>query len=356
MLFRRAFALGTAVFFSLNLSIHAEPAQFRELYELLRANLTGASEADLNRAAVEGLIEQLGPKVALINGQTSISDGETNGHVASRASVFESAYGYLRLGQFDQGAAKRLMEAYRQLASTNRLKGLVLDLRYSQGENYAGALDLADNFFAKEEPLIDWGDGLKKATSKTNAVSLPITLLVNRKTSGAAEAFAAVLRQAQVGVIIGSNTAGHAAIAKEFVLSTGQKVRVATTPIRFADGKPIPSSGLKPDIYVEVNPEDELAWFEDSFKVLTRPTARAVTATGSGTNDLSNVFTNRSSRRRLNEAELVRMLREGINPETEVGSAARELERAKGIVSDPVLARALDLLKGLTVVQHFRSS
>ena len=50
------------------------------------------------------------------------------------------------------------------------------------------------------------------------------------------------------------------------------------------------------------------------------------------------------------------MLREGLNPENETGTGAREIERAKGIVGDPVLARALDLLKGLTVVQQFRSS
>ena len=50
------------------------------------------------------------------------------------------------------------------------------------------------------------------------------------------------------------------------------------------------------------------------------------------------------------------MLREGLNPENETGSGAHEIERARGIVGDPVLARALDLLKGLTVVQQFRSS
>src|SRR4051812_19721910 len=122
MLFRRSFALGTAVLFCLNLSISAETPQFRELYELLRTNLTGTSETDLNRAAVEGLIEQLSPKVVLVNEQGSISDGETNVHVASRASVFESSYGYLRLGKFERGAEKRLMEAYHQIASTNRLK------------------------------------------------------------------------------------------------------------------------------------------------------------------------------------------------------------------------------------------
>jgi C-terminal processing protease CtpA/Prc len=239
------------------------------------------------------------------------------------------------------------------MASTNRLKGLVLDLRYANGQDYKAAAILADQFFSKQEPLIDWGDGLQKGTSKTNAVELPMAILVNRGTSGAAEAVAGILRQAQLGLILGTNTAGNAAIAREFALSTGQRVRVASTPIKLADGKPFPSSGLKPDIYVDVNPEDELVWFDDSFKVLNKPITRI---TNGATNELSSSSTNRGPRRRLNEAELVRMLKEGLNPETELGSAAKEVERNKGLVSDPVLARALDLLKGLTVVQQFRSS
>jgi hypothetical protein len=327
--------------------------QFREVYELLRTNLTGVSEAELNRAAVHGLVEKLSPKVTLADDKET-SESQTNAPASWRSSVFESAFGYLRFGQFGSGAEKKMMTAYRQMASTNRLKGLIVDLRYSDGHDYAAAVALADRFFSKDEPLMDWGDGMKRASAKTNALALPITLLVNRKTAGAAEAFAAILRQAQVGLIIGTNTAGNAAIAKEFALSTGQHIRVATTPVKLGDGKAFPSSGLKPDIYVEVNPEDELAWFEDSYKVFAKPTAQVIPA--NQTNELTTAALTRRPRPRLNEAELVRMLREGLNPDNEVGSAARELEKARGIVGDPVLARALDLLKGLTVVQQFRSS
>ena len=350
--FRKAVCLSTLLAFSAFADSSTPP--FPELYNLLRTNLSGVSEADLNRAAVLGLIEQLSPKVTLVDDKNRGAASDSNAPSAFKASVFERAYGYLRVGQFDNGIDQRAMDAYRQLASTNRLKGLIVDLRYSDGQSYAQAAALADHFFSKSEPLLDWGEGTRKSTVKTDAIELPLTVLVNHKTSGAPEAFAAILRQAQIGVIIGTNTAGDAAISREFTLSTGQGVRVASTPILLADNKPFPSGGLKPDIYVEVNPSDELTWFEDAFKVLSKPTTAKVAA--NLTNELSALSTNRSSRRRLNEAELVRMLREGLNPENETGTAAREIERAKGIVGDPVLARALDLLKGLTVVQQFRSS
>jgi len=327
--------------------------QFREVFDLLRTNLAGVNENDLNRAAVDGLIEHLSPKVSLIDKKDESETG-TKSALPLKSSVFENSFGYIRLGKVGAGADGQLMDVYRQMASTNRITGLILDLRYSQGQDYAAAVALADRFFSKVEPLLDWGDGVRKSSAKTNALDLPLVLLVNRKTSGASEAFAAILREGQIGLIIGTETAGNASISREFVLTSGQRIRVATTPVTLAEKKPFPVSGLKPDISVEVNPEEELAWMEDSYKVVAKPGARAGVASG-GTNDLASASTNRP-RRRLNEAELIRMLREGINPEAELGSGAREIERAKGIVSDPVLARALDLLKGLTTVQQFRSS
>ena len=176
-------------------------------------------------------------------------------------------------------------------------------------------------------------------------------MLVNAQTTGAAEALAGMLRHGGAALLIGTNTAGQASIAKEFALQSGQRVRVAIAPVKVAGGAELPLTGLKPDIGVEVNPEDELAWQENAYKILPRM-ARAGT-----TNELNLAGTNRPARRRINEAELVRMTREGIPLDSEATNLpARKAEQsAAPSVSDPALARALDLLKGLAVVQQFRS-
>ena len=59
-------------------------------------------------------------------------------------------------------------------------------------------------------------------------------------------------------------------------------------------------------------------------------------------------------RRRINEAELVRMLREGENLDDEPARPSR-VEAAQPVITDPALARAIDLLKALAVVRHTRS-
>jgi hypothetical protein len=326
-----------------------QPFNFAEVFELLKANLAGVTGEQLNEAAVRGLLEQLADKVSVVGETPPLRGAGSNAPVA--AEVFDRHFGYLRVNRIGPGTDKEFQAAYERLAAANPLKGLVIDLRFAGGKDYAAAVAVADRFFADEQPLVDWGEGWKKSTGKTNAISLPMALLVNRKTTGAAEALAGMLRHREVGLLIGTNTAGEASMAKEFSLKTGQRLRLAVAPVKVANGRELPFAGIKADIEVPVSPEDEAAWYEDAYKVLPKP-ARLAT-----TNETSLAATNRAPRRRINEAELVRMNREGQLPDREPPSTnepSRTVE-SPPVVNDPSLARALDLLKGLAVVQQFRS-
>ena len=327
-----------------------QPMQFEEVFNLLRAHLAGMKDTELSRVAAEGLIEKLGPRVTLVGGAAAAGNTNTEPVLAR---VFDGAFGYVRVGRIVAGVEKEFNAAVDGLRSTNRLKGLVLDLRYSTGLDYSAAVGIADKFFGSEQPLVDWGEGVKKSTDKPKAISGPVAVLVNAGTRGAAEALAAILRHTDVALLIGTNTAGQAAMAKEFTLKTGQRLRIAVAPLKVGDGKELALGGLKPDITIEVNPENERQWFDDAFKVLPKPGATASVATNEATTIASS--TNRAPRRRLNEAELVRMNREGKDVETN-NATARPPEPALPMVNDPALARALDLLKGLSVVQQFRPS
>lgn len=324
---------------------------FKEVYELLRTNLGGMDEKTLNQAAVQGLLTQLEGRAVLV-GADPDSPASTNGPSVS-SSIYDRHYGYLRVNRLGAEADRQFRSEYGKLA-TNRLKGLVIDLRYSAGQNYGAAVAIADMFLANEQPLLDWGEGMRNSSSKSNPINMPVALLVNRKTSGAAEALAGMMRQAEIGLVLGSKTAGQASIAKEFELSNGQRIRIGTTPVKLAEGKFLPGSGLAPDIAVDVSGEDELAYYADAFKNLSRSNRLAATS-GISTNEVSLSLTNRRPRR-VNEAELVRMQREGESFEFPTNSPQREAPSGPPTVQDPVLGRAIDLLKGLAVVQQFRPS
>ena len=224
----------------------------------------------------------------------------------------------------------------------------MLDLRFADGQDYAAAANAADRFLTKGQPLLDWEEGSVRSTEKTDAIRVPVVLLVNRETASAAEALAAALRETDAAVLIGSRTAGQAEVYKEFELSNGQRLRIASGQVRVGKGKAL-STPLEPDIEVAVSAEDEKAYFTNAFKALARPLARLratnIVAQGGSTN--------RTSRRRLYEADLVRMQREGLNPEEQdVGAAKTEDAASESLVRDPALARALDLLKGIAIVER----
>jgi hypothetical protein len=346
---RTILSLGFIVSATIALADTPNTPDFKEIYDLLRTNLGGIDEKTLNNAAVQGLLSQLEGRAVLVGNETDLP-ASTNGPSVT-GTVHDKNYGYLRVNRLGPESDQQFRTEHTKIA-TNRLKGLVIDLRYASGQNYAGAVAIADMFLPNEQPLLDWGDGMRHSTSKSNPINIPVALLVNRKTSGAAEALAGMMRQAEIGLVLGSKTAGQASIAKEFELSNGQRLRVGTTPVKLAQGKFLPASGLIPDIAVDVSSEDELAYYGAVYKNLARSNRLAAASIGF-TNEASLSLTNRRPRR-INEAELVRMQREGESLDFSTNSTQREPAPGTPTVQDPVLSRALDLLKGLAVVQQFR--
>ena len=327
-----------------------EPLDFKEVYDLVHAHLAGTSDAELNRAAVEGLLTGLRGKVRLVTGEAT--PASANAALVSKASVLDDGIGYVRVGRVAEGLAKEVSASSQQLGATNKLKGLVLDLRFADGDDYAAAAAAADLFTAKEQPLLDWGSSAVKSKAKTDALSLPLAVLVNRETGGAAEALAAVLRQTGAALLLGGTTAGRAMIAQEFPLKNGQRLSIATTPVKLGDDTALSAEGVKPDIEVAVNADEERVYFKDAYAVLSETNLPA----GSGL--LSGGSTNRAElavrQPRLSEAELMREKREGI---TGIAAPAldREAEPEKPVIRDPALARGVDLLKGLALVRRSRS-
>ena len=342
------FLCGLLVFLSAQTRVIAqthEAPDYKEVYDLIREHLGGTSDSDLNRAAVQGLTAALAPRVTLVtNGPTE--EASPSGEMVLKSSLFDGDIGYVRIGRVGNGLSEALRKAYNELATTNKLRGLVLDLRYASGDDYAAAASTADLFLKKEQPLLNWGNGVVKSTEKSDALTLPVAVLVNRKTTGSAEALAAIMRQAGVGLILGGRTAGQAVVAKEFPLKNGDKLKIATARIEVGETVLLSPEGVKPDIHVEVKPEDEKAYYTDAFKVVQKQELVASANGASATNQVAG--TNRVRRPRFNEAELVRERKEGVNLDLESGNDEPE----KPSVRDPVLARALDLLKGLAVVRH----
>lgn len=321
----------------------AEPSPslpaFQEVFDQLQKNLPGVSKAELDRAALEGLVEKLRGRVQVpgLNAATA-----TNVAAIARSRVFDGQLGYIRVGVVGPELPERLADTVRTMGGKTPVRGLVLDLRYASGGDYAAAAATVDRFLSVEQPLLQWPGGEARSTAKTNAIGIPVAALVNGDTREAAEALAGLFRDRRIGLILGSDTAGRARGFKELKLSGGQSILVADQPVKLGSGHSM-DDPLAPDIVVAAPKELEAQWLEDPYRRL-------------GPAGFARV------RHRVNEAELVRLQREGA-PVDEDGDptsstpppAARPAEAPdKPLVQDPALARALDVLRALQIVKPGR--
>lgn len=328
-----------------------EAPKFDVIYDLVRSNLTGVSEAELNRAATDGFIHELKGRVILTGEKKSTGKKSTSATgLLGKPAIYENSFSYLRVLRVADGLAEKLTSAMEEQRAASKVKGLVIDLRYAAGTDYAAAVKVADLFLATEKPLLDWGQGVVRSKSKDEPLKLPVMVLINPQTRGAAEALAAVIREAGIGLLIGNHTAGEASLFKDFPLDDGRKLRIASGLVKLGSGEALSPQGVAPDISVLVSAEDEKAYFADAFK------ARGETlAAASGISST----TNRPPRLRMTEAQLVKLQREGKTEDDEtnavVTAASAKSEPGKPQVQDPVVARALDLLKGLAIVQPPRA-
>ena len=162
---------------------------FDEVLGLLRAFVRFQSE-QLDRAAVEGLIGALHPRVMLVtNAAAPVLPAQLD-----QARVFEDNVGYLRVATVGAGLKALLVEAHRELTRTGHIVGMVFDLRYAGGEDYAVIGEVAGLLVKAPAPLLDVDGQVIRVQTTDTLWELPVAVLVNRQTTGAAEALAAALR------------------------------------------------------------------------------------------------------------------------------------------------------------------
>jgi hypothetical protein len=204
--------------------------------------------------------------------------------VMLKSAILENDVAYLRVSHVTKDLADEIQSAQSTLAATNKTAGTILDLRFADGDDLASAKATAD-FFA--------------------AGKLPLVILVNDDTQGAAAKLAADLHEARAGLMFGNSTE------------------------------------VKPDIAVAVKIADEKKFLENPYVSLT-PGETNSTAT---TNEFL-PFVDHTS-----EADLVRQKIKDGEPD-ENSATPHVAEPQKPVIRDPVLARAVDLIKGLAVVRQ----
>src|SRR6185312_4192946 len=96
------FALASHI--SLMAQTNSAGSDFQEVYDLIRQHAPGISESELNHAAVQGLVNELAPKVSLVTDKSSTLATEAD--PLTQIKLFEGDIAYLRITRVEDGLAK----------------------------------------------------------------------------------------------------------------------------------------------------------------------------------------------------------------------------------------------------------
>jgi carboxyl-terminal processing protease len=142
---------------------------------------------------------------------------------------------------------------------------LILDLRSNPGGLLDGAVAVSDLFVETGRILTvkgRTGETVYDATPKGTFSGFPIAVLVNRKTTSAAEIIAACLQDHHRGIVIGERTYGQGIVRSIFQLKSGagaMKLPIAAyyrpsgkSMNRYPDAKETDDWGVSPDPGFEI--------------------------------------------------------------------------------------------------------
>ena len=321
---------------------------FNEALRLIHSHMIGLDkEGTLDQKALQGLVDHLSPAVQLFNTELEKKGNSEllNDNFLCKTHLFDSHYLSIRLGRITADTPQAFLSEFSKISQSAELKGIVLDLRNSVGEDYKSAASIASSFIPSgQAPQAftinnqDYSASPNSADDESKKISaLPYILLTNGKTSGAAEVLAVILRKTGQTLLIGARTAGQTISFKDFKLSNGQLMRIAVDSVHFQDGSWMLPGGISPDVNVFLSEADEQAYIEDPF-TSRRPVYVSESV----------VSSNRVAVR-INEAELVKMQSNGT--QTDLGQTQKTGESLQPTLNDPVLARAIDILKTLPFLE-----
>jgi carboxyl-terminal processing protease len=241
-----------------------------------------------------------------------------------KARMLEPGFGYLRISQFQSKTAENLVTAIEKLKKENEgpLKGMVLDLRNNPGGVLNGAVAVSDAFL--EKGMIVYTEGrIADSSLRFNATpddvinGAPLVVLVNQGSASASEIVAGALQDHKRAIIVGSRTFGKGSVQTILPLSSNSALKLTTARYYTPSGRSIQAEGITPDIELD---RVKFTSVERNIKP-------------------------------LKEADLSRHLENGNGTEEEKPSGDDDDESVSLAADDYMLYEALNLLKGLVILQ-----
>ena len=242
-----------------------------------------------------------------------------------RSEIFDGI-GYVRLTTFSEQTSPGLQDAVGDffLSEGNKLKGIVLDLRNNPGGLLNEAVAVSDAFLEKGEIVSTRGRNANEgshvyARAGDIARGLPLVVLINSGSASASEIVAGALKDHKRAILLGTRTFGKGSVQSVIPVSNTAAIRLTTARYYTPSGESIQGKGITPDIEVALARIEKL--------------------------DGGN----------FREENLKGALDGGENQDADAQSETEDDEPFDRSKVDFQLARALDLIRGISIFESIKS-
>ena len=162
--------------------------------------------------------------------------------------------GYIRIKDFEDVTIGQYQEAFKELYETEKIKGLILDLRNNPGGNLNAVVDIARQILP--EGLIVYTEdnkGVRKeyTCDGENQIKIPLVVLINAYSASASEILSGAIQDHNVGTLVGTTSYGKGIVQSILNVGDGSMVKLTTSAYFTPSGKNIQGVGITPDIVLE---------------------------------------------------------------------------------------------------------
>jgi carboxyl-terminal processing protease len=191
--------------------------------------------------------------------------------------MLEDGIGYVKVDALTKGKAQEIAGKIKSLEKSGAKK-LVLDLRNTaEGEESEGVATA--NLFLNHG-TITYLQGQKFPREAFNAdpakavTSLPVAVLVNKGTAGAAEIVAAAILENARGDVVGEKTFGEGSVPKVFDLPDGGALILSVAKYYSPSGKALQETAVTPNVLVADDTDNAISDEEEQEPAAPEPEAK----------------------------------------------------------------------------------
>ena len=192
------------------------------------------------------------------------------------SSMINGNVAYLKISEFT-GSAEQFNTALAARIKAGAV-GIIIDLRSNSGGNIKGMAAMLDTLLPAGN-TVSYKDKSGKTTveytSTSNEVSLPISVIVDQNTFGAAEIFASDIKDYKKGLLIGEKTAGYGTKDQVMPLSDGSAMTISVADYLTLNGDVFNGKGIGVDVNKQLNDSQKALLVKHQLAVDQDPQVQA---------------------------------------------------------------------------------